>query len=188
MKLNILASILSQKFNNYIIYPDENNIWIDKKSIIIEKEDDNSSKSNIKFMNYKKNQFLKFNDKFSSNFQQFNNTNTSTNNINLQNNNLNKINQDYFIEEHENLITNQINNMNIKPNNLTNLNDINVNGMKSFTDPSLEEFCGNNKYPSFLFSPSDQKTKKRIFPVIEENNRIQAQEDDSFDYTNLNEE
>ena len=192
IKLNNQASILSQNLNNSlqnqnIIYPDKNNIWSDEKSLINEKEED-PFQFNLKFNNFNKNQFTNNNNIFSINFNQSNNANSCTNNINQQNNNTNNYNQDYFIEENENLTTNQINNMKIKPNNLIKLNDINAYGIKSYTDPSCDEIYENNKFPTFLFSPTEKKQKSRIFPVIEGNNKNQTQDDDSFDYTNLNEE
>ena len=109
-------------------------------------------------------------------------------------NNNNPNNADYFIEENEGMVLNQISNMNIKSNNLNRLNTIETNfGFKSFTDPSCEDFYYDKTYPSFFYSNNSENEQiassnnNRMFPFIEEK-RNSGNNDDSFDYTNLNEE
>jgi hypothetical protein len=88
--------------------------------------------------------------------------------------------------------TNKINQMSINSNNLNKLNKIDSSyGRRSLTDPSSEDYYYNHKYPSFFTSHSDiDQTASRQFPFIEDNQRnyLSNNNEDSFDYSNINEE
>lgn len=140
-------------------------------------------------MNYNRIQFLTTNNNFSSNFIPSSMINKNNNsNLNLQNNMQNSYHPDYFTEESENLKANQINHMKIQSNNLMELNSIESNGHKSFTDPCCEEIYFNKKSSSYIFTSSENEPDNRIFPVIGQKNINFCQNEDSFDNSNINEE
>ena len=179
----IIASLFSVNLayspkNQTNVYTNENNIWKEQSR----DTDDSPSKYNMKFLNYNKIHFLRAENKF-TNFNSSSTPNNFNANSNMQNSNHHP---DYFIEENENLITNQISHMKIKSNNLMKLNTTESFGGKSFTDPCCEEDNYYSKvYPKFFENEPDN----RMFPVIEGKNRNYCQNDEnSFDYSNLNDE
>jgi hypothetical protein len=80
-------------------------------------------------------------------------------------------------------MTNQVNYIDIKSNNLNLLNINESYSFKSFTDPCYEEVYYGNSSPRFLVTQSEKEPINKMFPIIEDNVN-----NDSFDYTNLNEE